>query len=39
MSSRDVGSESNLLSEFAVTIFIALGLGLPIAYFIIWICS
>jgi hypothetical protein len=39
MSSRDVGSEPNLLSEFAVTIFAALGLGLPMAFLIIWICA
>ena len=39
MSLRDVDSEPNLLSEFAVTIVAALGLGLPIAYLIIWICS
>jgi hypothetical protein len=39
MSFRDVGSEPNLLSEFAVTIFAALCLGLPMAFLIIWICA
>ncbi len=39
MSLRDVDSEPNLLSEFALTIVAALGLGLPMAYLIIWICS
>jgi hypothetical protein len=39
MSLRDIETEPNLLSEFAVTIFAALGLGLPIAFLIIWICS
>ncbi len=39
MSLRDVNSEPNLLSEFALTIVAALGLGLPMAYLIIWICS
>jgi hypothetical protein len=39
MSVRSVRPEANLLSEFALTIFGALGLGLPIAVAIIWICS
>ena len=39
MSLRDVEFKANLLSEFALTIFAALGLGLPVAYLIIWICS
>lgn len=39
MSLRDLESEPNLLSEFAVTIVAALGLGLPLAYLIICICS
>jgi hypothetical protein len=29
----------NLLSEFVLAIFGALGLGIPIAVAIIWICS
>jgi len=39
MSLRDARSEPNLLSEFTATILAALGLGLPIAIVIIWICS
>ena len=39
MSLRDVRSEPNLLSEFALTVFGAFGLGLLMALVIIWICS
>jgi hypothetical protein len=39
MSVRDMRSETNLLSEFALTIFGALSLALPMALAIIWICS
>jgi hypothetical protein len=39
MSSSGVRHHVNLLSEFALAIFGALGLGVPIAIAIIWICS
>jgi hypothetical protein len=39
MSLRDERSEPNLLSEFALTIVSSLGLSLPVALVIIWICS
>ena len=39
MSLPRVRPEVNLLSEFVLAIFGALGLGLPIAIAIIWICS
>lgn len=39
MSSPDVRYQANLLSEFVLAIFGALGLGVPIAVAIIWICS
>ena len=39
MSLPSVRPEVNLLSEFVLAIFGALGLGLPIAIAIIWICS
>jgi hypothetical protein len=39
MSAPTVRPEPNLLSEFALTILGTLGLGLPLAVAIIWICS
>ena len=39
MSSPGVKQQVTLLSEFVAAIFGALGLGLPIAVAIIWICS
>ena len=39
MSVREMQSEANLLSAFALVIVGALGAGLPIALAIIWICS
>ena len=36
---REVPPEPNLLLAFAMTIFGALGAGLPMAIAIIWICS
>jgi len=39
MSSRDVQSDDNLLSAFALMIGGALGVGLPVALVIIWVCS
>ena len=36
---RSVPNASNPLSEFALTILGTLGLGLPMALVIIWICS
>jgi hypothetical protein len=35
----DARSQANLLSEFVLATFGALGLGVPIAAAIIWICS
>jgi len=37
MSGREF--ETNLLSAFALTISSALGVGLPLAVLIIWVCS
>ena len=39
MSAHSVRPELNLLTEFALTILGTLGLGLPLAVAIIWICS
>jgi hypothetical protein len=39
MSRREVQVEDNLLSAFALTIGGALGVGLPMALVIIWVCS
>ena len=39
MSLRSRSNALNPLSEFALTILGTLGLGLPIAIVIIWICS
>jgi hypothetical protein len=39
MSSSGVRYHTGLLSEFVAAIFGALGLGVPIAIAIIWICS
>jgi hypothetical protein len=39
MSSSGVRDHITLLSEFIPAIFGALGLGIPIAFAIIWICS
>jgi hypothetical protein len=39
MSLPDVRPQANLLSEFVLAILSALGLGVPIAITIIWICS
>ena len=39
MSLPDVRPRPNLLSEFVLAILSALGLGVPIAITIIWICS
>jgi len=39
MSSPGVKQQVSLVSEFVAAIFGALGLGVPIAIAIIWICS
>jgi hypothetical protein len=39
MSSPGVKQQVSLVSEFVAAIFGALGLGIPIAIAIIWICS
>jgi hypothetical protein len=39
MSSSGARHKASLLSEFVSAIFGALGLGVPIAVAIIWICS
>lgn len=39
MTIRNAPHTSNPLSEFALTIAGTLGLGLPIALVVIWICS
>jgi hypothetical protein len=39
MSLPDIRLPANLLSEFVLATLGALGLGLPIAIGIIWICS
>jgi hypothetical protein len=39
MTSSGVRHRVSLLSEFVLAIFGALGLGIPIAVAIIWICS
>ena len=39
MSLRDVRSEKNLLTEFALTIFDVFSVGLPMTLVIIWVCS
>jgi hypothetical protein len=39
MSLPEIRAQANLLSEFVLAIFGALGLGVPIAVAIIWICS
>ncbi len=39
MSRREVQLEPNLLSAFAMMIGGALGVGVPLALLIIWICS
>ena len=39
MSLPEVRIQTNLLSEFVMAIFGALGLGVPIVVAIIWICS
>ena len=39
MSLHDVRYETNLLTEFALTIFGVLSVGLPMALMIIWVCS
>jgi hypothetical protein len=39
MRGREMQPEANLLSAFALTIGGALGVGLPIALVIIWLCS
>jgi hypothetical protein len=39
MSRREVQAEENLLSAFVLMIGGALGVGLPMALVIIWICS
>jgi hypothetical protein len=39
MSRRAVQADDNLLSAFALMIGGALGIGLPIALVIIWLCS
>jgi hypothetical protein len=39
MSLPDVRPQASLLTEFALAILGALGLGVPIALAIIWICS
>ena len=39
MTKRELQVEDNLLSAFAITIGGALGVGLPMALVIIWLCS
>jgi hypothetical protein len=39
MSRREIPLEDNLLSAFALTIGGVLGVGLPMALVIIWVCS
>jgi hypothetical protein len=39
MSRREVQVEDSFLSAFALTIGGALGVGLPMALVIIWVCS
>jgi hypothetical protein len=39
MPRREVQAEDNLLSAFALMIADALGVGLPMALVIIWVCS
>jgi hypothetical protein len=39
MSLPGIRPQANLLSEFVLAILSALGLGVPIAVAIIWICS
>jgi hypothetical protein len=39
MSLRDVRSEKNLLTEFALTIFGVFSVALPATLIIIWVCS
>jgi hypothetical protein len=39
MSSRELRAEDNLLSAFALMIGGALGVGVPVALIIIWLCS
>jgi hypothetical protein len=39
MSGRELRAEGNLLSDFALMIGGAIGIGLPLALMIIWLCS
>jgi hypothetical protein len=39
MSKRAVQADDNLLSAFALMVGGALGVGLPMALVIIWVCS
>ncbi len=39
MSRRELDADGNLLSAFALMIVGALGIGLPVALLIIWICA
>lgn len=39
MSRRELHADGNLLSAFALMIAGALGIGLPMALLIIWICA
>lgn len=39
MSGREIQADDNLLSAFASMIGGALGVGLPMALLIIWVCS
>jgi hypothetical protein len=39
MSGREIQADDNLLSAFALMIGGALGVGLPMALVIIWVCS
>ncbi len=39
MRGREMQPEANLLSAFALMIVGALGVGLPMALVIIWLCS
>jgi hypothetical protein len=39
MSGRELRSEGNLLSDFASMIGGAIGIGIPLALLIIWLCS
>ena len=39
MSVRSVGPDGNLLIEIALTMIGALGLSLPLAIVIIWVCG